>query len=101
MGNDLDLAIALLGDDDVVAQVVGAALDLDAVLEELLKGRDVEDLVVGGLRSVDDVLQARLVSSQHWTGLSNMVRRPNCDPNVPSWSASGPCQPSSVEEIMT
>lgn len=64
MGNDLDLAIALLGDDDVVAQVVGAALDLDAVLEELLKGRDVEDLVVGGLGSVDDVLQARLVSSQ-------------------------------------
>ena len=57
MGNDLDLAITLLLDDDVVAQVVGAALDLDAVLEELLEGGDVEDLVVGGLRSVDDELR--------------------------------------------
>ena len=57
MGNDLDLAVALLGDDNVVAEVVGAALDLDAVLEELLESGDVEDLVVGGLRSVDDVLQ--------------------------------------------
>lgn len=59
VGNDLDLAITLLLDDDVVAQVVGAALDLDAVLEELLEGGDVEDLVVGGLRSVDDELRTR------------------------------------------
>lgn len=56
VGNDLDLAVALLGDDDVVTEVVGAALDLDAVLEELLEGGDIEDLVVGGLRSVDDEL---------------------------------------------
>jgi len=61
VGNDLDLAIALLGDDDVVAEVVGAALDLDAVLEELLEGGDVEDLVVGGLRSVDDELLGLLL----------------------------------------
>lgn len=60
MGNDLDLAITLLLDDNVVAQVVGAALDLDAVLEELLEGGDVEDLVVGGLRSVDDELYGLL-----------------------------------------
>lgn len=57
MGNDLDLAIALLGDGDGVAQVVGAALDLDALLEELLEGGDVEDLVARGLRSVDDELR--------------------------------------------
>lgn len=57
MGNDLDLAVTLLLDDNIVAQVVGAALDLDAVLEELLESRDVEDLVVGGLRSVDDELE--------------------------------------------
>lgn len=56
VGNDLDLAVAGLADDDVVAQVVGAALDLDAVLEELLESGHVEDLVVGGLRSVDDEL---------------------------------------------
>jgi hypothetical protein len=65
VGNDLDLAIALLGDDDVVAEVVGAALDLDAVLEELLEGGDVEDLVVGGLRSVDDELQEPISESAH------------------------------------
>ena len=56
MGNDLDLAIANLGDDDVVAEVADTALDLDAVVEELLEGGDIEDLVAGGLRSVDDEL---------------------------------------------
>jgi hypothetical protein len=56
VGNDLDLALTLLLDNDVVAKVVGAALNLDAVLEELLKGGDVEDLVAGGLRSINDVL---------------------------------------------
>lgn len=56
MSNDLDLALTSLGDDDVVTQVADAALDLDAVVEELLKGRDIEDLVRGGLRSIDDVL---------------------------------------------
>jgi hypothetical protein len=57
VGNDLDLAVTLLGDNDGLAEVVGAALDLDALLEELLEGGDIEDLVVGGLRSVDDVLR--------------------------------------------
>lgn len=56
MGNDLNLALALLLNNDVVAEVVGAALNLDGVLEELLKGRDVEDLVSGGLLGVDDEL---------------------------------------------
>ena len=57
MSDDLNLAIANLGDDDLVAEVTNAALNLDAVVEELLEGGDIEDLVVGGLRSVDDVLQ--------------------------------------------
>lgn len=61
VGNDLDLALALLLDDDVVAEVVGAALDLDALLEELLERGDVEDLVGGGLRSVDDELLGLLL----------------------------------------
>lgn len=62
VGNDLNLALALLLDNNVVAEVVGAALDLDALLEELLKGGDVENLVGGGLGGVDDVLQAALLA---------------------------------------
>jgi hypothetical protein len=62
VSDNLDLAIANLGDDDLVTKVTDAALDLDAVVEELLEGGDIEDLVVGGLRSIDDELQARHVS---------------------------------------
>lgn len=62
MGNDLDLAIALLGDGNGLAEVSGAALDLDAVVQELLKGLDVEDLVVDGLRAVDDELLGDLLA---------------------------------------
>jgi hypothetical protein len=56
VGNNLDLAIADLGDLDDVTEVTDAALNLDAVLEELLEGGDVEDLVGGWLRSIDDEL---------------------------------------------
>lgn len=56
MRNDLDLAVALLLDDDGVAKVADAALDLYPLLEELGEGADVENLVVGGLRGVDDEL---------------------------------------------
>jgi hypothetical protein len=54
--NNLDLALASLADLDGVAKVSGTALDLDAVVEELLESGGVEDLVVDGLRAVDDVL---------------------------------------------
>jgi hypothetical protein len=54
--DDLDLSIALLGDGDGLAEVSGAALDLDAIVKELLERLDVEDLVVDGLRAVDDEL---------------------------------------------
>jgi hypothetical protein len=56
VGNDLDLALTSLGDDNVITEVADTALDLDAVVEELLEGGDIEDLVRGGLRSIDDVL---------------------------------------------
>lgn len=56
MRNDLDLAIADLGDLDDIAEVADAAVDLDLVLQKLLEGGDVEDLVGGGLRGVDDEL---------------------------------------------
>lgn len=58
VGNDLDLALALLADDNGVAEVADAALDLDALLEELGEGTGVEDLVASGLRSVDHELEA-------------------------------------------
>lgn len=57
VGNNLDLAITDLGDDDLVTEVADTALDLDAVVKELLESGDVEDLVAHGLRSVDDILQ--------------------------------------------
>jgi len=60
--NDLDLAVALLRDLDRVAEVAGAALDFDAVVQELLEGLDVEDLVVDGLRAVDDELFGDLLA---------------------------------------
>jgi hypothetical protein len=56
VGHDLDLAIAEVGDGDGLAEVTGAAVDLDALLEEGCEGRRVEDTVLGGLRSVDDEL---------------------------------------------
>lgn len=56
VGNDLNLAITDLGDLDGIAKVADAALNLDLLGEELLEGRDVEDLVAGGLRSVDNEL---------------------------------------------
>lgn len=62
MGNDLDLSIALLGNLNDIAEVTGAALDLDAVVKELLESLDVEDLVVDGLRAVDDELLGDLLT---------------------------------------
>ena len=56
VSDNLDLAITRLGDVDLVTEVTDTALDLDAVVEELLEGRDVEDLVARGLRGVDDEL---------------------------------------------
>ncbi len=56
MGNDLDLAIGV-GDLDGVAKVAGAAVDLDLLVEELLEGEDVENLVARGLLGVDNELR--------------------------------------------
>ena len=56
MGNDLDLALASLLDNNGLAEVSSAAVNLDLVLKELLEGSGVEDLVAGGLLGVDDEL---------------------------------------------
>jgi len=58
--DDLDFAFTRRGDLDLIAQVAGTALNLDALVQELLKGGDVEDLVAGGLLGVDDELLGRL-----------------------------------------
>jgi hypothetical protein len=60
--NDLDLAITLLADLNGITKVTSAALDLDAVVQELLESLDVEDLVVDGLRAVDDELLGDLLA---------------------------------------
>ena len=54
--NNLDLSIRDLRDLHGITEISDAAIDLDLVLEELLEGGDVKDLVAGGLRSVDDEL---------------------------------------------
>lgn len=52
MCNNLDLEFAV-GDDDLVAKVANAVLDLDLVVEELFESSDIEDLVADRLLSVD------------------------------------------------
>ena len=46
------------GRSDDIAEVADTAVDLDLVVQELLEGGDVEDLVAGGLRSIDDELDS-------------------------------------------
>jgi len=62
MRNNLDLSITLLANHDGIAQVTGAAVDLDAVMEELLEGGEIEDFVVDGLGGVDDELLGDLLA---------------------------------------
>lgn len=63
VSDNLDFALTNLGDDNIVTEVADTALDLDAVVEKLLKGGDIEDLVARGLRSVDDVLQESMLAT--------------------------------------
>ena len=63
VGNNLDLALALLRNLDGLAEVADTALDLDLLVQELLEGRDIEDLVASGLRSVDNELRGQIVSN--------------------------------------
>lgn len=51
-----DLALTLLRDQDRVTEVSDTVVDLNPVVQELLERRYVEDLVGGGLRSIDDEL---------------------------------------------
>jgi hypothetical protein len=62
--DNLELSIADLLDVDVVAEVVGTAFDLDAVVQELLERRQVEDLVADRLAAVDRVLLQHRLAPQ-------------------------------------
>lgn len=52
LGGDGDLVL-LAGDGDGAAEHSSLAIDLDAVVKELLEGGDVHDLVLDGLPAVD------------------------------------------------
>jgi len=56
MRNDLDLPVSLLANGNRIAQVAHAIIDLDFIVEEFLKGSDVEDLVRGRLGGIDNEL---------------------------------------------
>jgi hypothetical protein len=54
--DNLNLSIANLADLNDITEVSDSSVDLDLILEELLEGGDIEDLIAGWLRSVDDEL---------------------------------------------
>ena len=56
MRDDLYLPFALLGYLYNIAEVPDAPVDLDLVVEELLEGGDIEDLVARWLGGIDDEL---------------------------------------------
>lgn len=65
VGDDLDLALTLLGDLDGLAEVADTTLNLDLLVQELLEAGDIEDLVARGLRSVDDELERWISEKVH------------------------------------
>ena len=73
--DDLDLAVAHLRDGDVVAQVPRAALDLDALVQKLLEGAEVEDLIADGLRAVDRILVHHSQRSSCYGIMGGTVKR--------------------------
>lgn len=56
MGDNLNLAIALLANLHRIAEISNAVVDFDLVVQKLFKGGDIEDLVRCRLGCVDDVL---------------------------------------------
>lgn len=64
VGSDGDLGISTTGNLDGITKVVGAALDLDAIVKVLLESGGIEDLVVGGTRAVNDELLGLLGGSR-------------------------------------
>lgn len=65
VGDNDNLTLTLLGDGNNVLEVADTALNLDLVVEELLEGSDIEDLIGSRLAAVDDELlgDLRLLSA--------------------------------------
>lgn len=57
MRNHFNLSIALLAYLYGVPQIPSSIINLDFIMEELFEGGNIEDLVGGGLGSIDDELQ--------------------------------------------
>ena len=53
MRNDFNLPIALLANLHGVPKIPGTVVNLDLVMEEFLKGGNIENLIGGGLGSID------------------------------------------------
>ena len=70
MSHHLDLPLTLVRDHHLITQIADSSIDLDAVLEELLEGADIEDLVACGLGGVDDELvwESALLCMEHDEG---------------------------------
>ena len=68
MRHHLNLALSLLLDGHHIAQIPHPSIDLDFVVQELLEGTDVEDLVRGRLRGIDDELSSP-PSDASWHGV--------------------------------
>jgi hypothetical protein len=67
MSYNFNLSLSLRCDSDNITQVVGTSVNLDTIVEEFLKGSEVENLVIDGLLSVDDELLCDL-----WALLSTL-----------------------------
>jgi hypothetical protein len=61
--NDFDLALTLLRDLNNITKIPYTAIDLNLVLKEFLESGDIEDLVAGRLRSIDDELRTILTKT--------------------------------------
>jgi hypothetical protein len=69
VGGDGDLIIAAV-DDHLVGETTSAALNLDAIVKELLEGSGIEDLVTSGAGAVNDKLVGDLLGSLLITSIS-------------------------------
>lgn len=73
-GLDPDLALALARDLHDIAELAGLAVDLDAVVQELLERVGVEHTVAGGAREVNEEAVALRGRALRGAGTNDLVR---------------------------
>ena len=69
-------------DLDVITELAGLTIDLNAVVEELLERRAVEDTIARGTRVVDDELVLSGGLSGSGFGLTHIERRERANPRI-------------------